>query len=196
MAMLQDPSRKYRPFPQVNLPDRQWPARTITTPPRWLSTDLRDGNQSIIDPMDAVKKNRFFDMLVEIGLKEIEVGFPAAGRDRVRFHPVARQVRPHSRRRDRPGAHPVARRPDPHQLRKPRRREAGDRPSLQRGQPRMARHRVPHEPGRGQGNRHRRREDHARRGGEASRIRTGISNTARKPSPPPNSISASRSARR
>ncbi|MGI9377239.1 MAG: 2-isopropylmalate synthase [Tsuneonella suprasediminis] len=79
MTMLSDPSRKYRPFPQVDLPDRKWPGRTITTPPRWLSTDLRDGNQSIIDPMDAVKKNRFFDMLVEIGVKEIEVGFPSAG---------------------------------------------------------------------------------------------------------------------
>ncbi|ROT95219.1 2-isopropylmalate synthase [Altererythrobacter sp. FM1] len=79
MTMLSDPSRKYRPFPQVDLPDRQWPGRTITTPPRWLSTDLRDGNQSIIDPMDAVKKSRFFDMLVEIGVKEIEVGFPSAG---------------------------------------------------------------------------------------------------------------------
>lgn len=79
MTMLSDPSRKYRPFPQVDLPDRKWPGCTITTPPRWLSTDLRDGNQSIIDPMDAVKKNRFFDMLVEIGVKEIEVGFPSAG---------------------------------------------------------------------------------------------------------------------
>lgn len=77
--MLRDPSRKYRPFPQIDLPDRQWPSRTITAPPRWLSTDLRDGNQSIIDPMDAVKKNRFFDLLVEIGVKEIEVGFPSAG---------------------------------------------------------------------------------------------------------------------
>jgi len=77
--MLKDPSRKYQPFPQVNLTDRQWPMRTITAPPRWLSTDLRDGNQSIIDPMDSVKKNRFFDLLVEIGVKEIEVGFPAAG---------------------------------------------------------------------------------------------------------------------
>ncbi len=79
MTMLKDPSRKYRPFPQVPLQDRQWPTRTIDATPRWLSTDLRDGNQSIIDPMDAVKKNRFFDMLVEVGLKEIEVGFPAAG---------------------------------------------------------------------------------------------------------------------
>jgi 2-isopropylmalate synthase len=77
--MLADPSTKYRPFAQVPLPNRQWPSRTITAPPRWLSTDLRDGNQSIIDPMDAVKKNRFFDLLVEIGVKEIEVGFPSAG---------------------------------------------------------------------------------------------------------------------
>ncbi|MEL7445289.1 MAG: 2-isopropylmalate synthase [Pseudomonadota bacterium] len=79
MPMLSDPTRKYRAFPQVNLPNRQWPAQVITAPPRWLSTDLRDGNQSIIDPMDAVKKNRFFDLLVEVGVKEIEIGFPAAG---------------------------------------------------------------------------------------------------------------------
>jgi len=79
MTMLKEPGRKYRPFPAIDLPDRQWPTRTITQPPRWLSTDLRDGNQSIIDPMDAVKKNRFFDLLVEVGVKEIEVGFPSAG---------------------------------------------------------------------------------------------------------------------
>ena len=79
MSMLKEPSRKYRPFPHINLPDRQWPTRVITSPPRWLSTDLRDGNQSIIDPMDAVKKKRFFDLLVEVGVKEIEVGFPSAG---------------------------------------------------------------------------------------------------------------------
>src|SRR6478735_4953017 len=85
MAMLNDPSRKYRPFPQVPLPDRQWPGRTITQPPRWLSTDLRDGNQAIVDPMDAVKKNRFFDTLVEIGVKEIEVGFPSAGQTEFDF---------------------------------------------------------------------------------------------------------------
>jgi len=77
--MLQDPSRKYRPFPQVDLPDRIWPTRTITAPPRWLSTDLRDGNQALIDPMDGQKKKRFFDLLVRIGVKEIEVGFPSAG---------------------------------------------------------------------------------------------------------------------
>lgn len=77
--MLTDPSLKYRPFPQVDLPDRQWPSRVITAPPRWLSTDLRDGNQSLIDPMNAEKKRRFFDLLVKVGVKEIEVGFPSAG---------------------------------------------------------------------------------------------------------------------
>ena len=77
--MLADPSTKYRPFPPVNLPDRQWPSRTVTRPPRWLSTDLRDGNQALIDPMGSEKKTRFFDLLLRVGLKEIEVGFPSAG---------------------------------------------------------------------------------------------------------------------
>lgn len=77
--MLRNPSTKYRPFPQIDLPDRQWPSQTITAAPRWLSTDLRDGNQALIDPMGAEKKTRFFDLLVKVGLKEIEVGFPAAG---------------------------------------------------------------------------------------------------------------------
>ena len=85
MTMLQEPGRKYRPFPPINLPDRQWPGRTITHPPRWLSTDLRDGNQAIVDPMDSAKKNRFFDLLLEIGVKEIEIGFPAAGQTEFDF---------------------------------------------------------------------------------------------------------------
>ena len=79
MSMLADPSQKYRPFPQVDLPDRQWPSRTITQPPIWLSTDMRDGNQSLIDPMNAEKKQRFFELLCRVGVKEIEVGFPSAG---------------------------------------------------------------------------------------------------------------------
>jgi 2-isopropylmalate synthase len=77
--MLPDPAVKYRSFPPIDLPDRQWPSRTITKPPIWLSTDLRDGNQALIDPMGAEKKTRFFDLLVRIGIKEIEVGFPASG---------------------------------------------------------------------------------------------------------------------
>lgn len=77
--MLSDPARKYRPFPQIDLPNRQWPSRIIDKAPRWLSTDLRDGNQALIDPMGAEKKTRFFDLIVKTGVKEIEVGFPASG---------------------------------------------------------------------------------------------------------------------
>ncbi|MEC3949736.1 2-isopropylmalate synthase [Sphingobium sp. HWE2-09] len=77
--MLTDPSQKYRAFPQIDLPNRQWPSQVITAPPRWLSTDMRDGNQSLIDPMNAEKKRRFFDLLLKVGVKEIEIGFPAAG---------------------------------------------------------------------------------------------------------------------
>ena len=79
MTMLKNPAEKYRPFPVIDLPDRQWPSRVIEKAPRWLSTDLRDGNQALIDPMGAEKKTRFFDLLVKIGAKEIEVGFPASG---------------------------------------------------------------------------------------------------------------------
>ncbi len=79
MTMLKNPAEKYRPFPVINLPDRQWPSRVIDKAPRWLSTDLRDGNQALIDPMGAEKKTRFFDLLVKIGATEIEVGFPASG---------------------------------------------------------------------------------------------------------------------
>ena len=79
MTMLRDPSVKYSAFPQVPIANREWPGRVTTKAPIWLSTDLRDGNQSLIDPMDAEKKTRFFDLLVKAGFKEIEVGFPASG---------------------------------------------------------------------------------------------------------------------
>ncbi|HEX8304349.1 MAG TPA: 2-isopropylmalate synthase [Jatrophihabitans sp.] len=72
------PSHRYRPFPAVDLPDRQWPSRTLSRAPRWLSTDLRDGNQALIDPMNTARKQAMFDLLVRLGYKEIEVGFPAA----------------------------------------------------------------------------------------------------------------------
>ncbi len=78
MSMLKDPSQKYRPFTQIQIPDRTWPDKIIDKAPIWLSTDLRDGNQSLIEPMDAEKKMRFFKCLVQVGLKEIEVGFPSA----------------------------------------------------------------------------------------------------------------------
>jgi 2-isopropylmalate synthase len=76
--MLTNPAAKYRPFPAVPLADRQWPSRSITQPPIWMSTDLRDGNQALIEPMSPEKKLRFFEKLVQIGIKEIEVGFPSA----------------------------------------------------------------------------------------------------------------------
>ncbi len=76
--MISDPSSKYRRFVGVSLPDRQWPNRLIEKPPIWMSTDLRDGNQALIDPMSIKTKLRFFKELVAIGFKEIEVGFPAA----------------------------------------------------------------------------------------------------------------------
>ena len=76
--MMPNPSSKYRPFPPVKLPDRQWPSRVIDKHPIWMSTDLRDGNQSIFEPMDGEKKMRLFRTLCEVGFKEIEVAFPSA----------------------------------------------------------------------------------------------------------------------
>ncbi len=72
------PAHRYRAFAPIHLPDRTWPSRTITDAPRWLSTDLRDGNQALIDPMTPTRKRRMFELLVRMGYKEIEVGFPAA----------------------------------------------------------------------------------------------------------------------
>ncbi|MFD9908737.1 2-isopropylmalate synthase [Streptomyces sp. NPDC059063] len=74
------PAHRYRPVAPVDLPDRTWPQATPVTAPRWLSTDLRDGNQALIDPMSPDRKRRMFDLLVALGYKEIEVGFPAASR--------------------------------------------------------------------------------------------------------------------
>jgi 2-isopropylmalate synthase len=83
MANRQQPSpmpiRKYRGYEQVGISDRTWPEGRITTAPRWLSTDLRDGNQALIDPMSPARKRAMFDLLVRMGYKEIEVGFPASG---------------------------------------------------------------------------------------------------------------------
>jgi 2-isopropylmalate synthase len=76
--MLKDPSKKYRPFPPVDLPNRQWPSRALTKVPVWCSTDLRDGNQALFEPMSRETKKRMFRMLCSVGLKEIEIGFPSA----------------------------------------------------------------------------------------------------------------------
>ena len=76
--MLSNPATKYRAFEAVNLPDRQWPSRTLTAAPIWQSTDLRDGNQSLFEPMNGERKMRMFRTLCEVGFKEIEVAFPSA----------------------------------------------------------------------------------------------------------------------
>ncbi len=76
--MLRNPAEKYRPFPAIRLNGRKWPTRTVERAPIWMSTDLRDGNQSLIEPMSIEQKTEFFEMLVAIGFKEIEVGFPSA----------------------------------------------------------------------------------------------------------------------
>lgn len=76
--MLKDPSSKYRHFATVDLPDRTWPSKVQKAAPTWCSVDMRDGNQALIEPMNAERKRRFFDLLVKVGFKQIEVGFPAA----------------------------------------------------------------------------------------------------------------------
>ncbi len=76
--MLNNPSLKYSPFPAVKLTDRQWPGRTLSAAPIWMSTDLRDGNQALFEPMNAERKMRLFRTLCKIGFKEIEVAFPSA----------------------------------------------------------------------------------------------------------------------
>ncbi len=83
--MLSNPASKYRPFQPIDIADRTWPSRTITAPPTWCSVDLRDGNQALIEPMDAARKRRMFDLLVRTGFKEIEVGFPAASQTDFQF---------------------------------------------------------------------------------------------------------------
>ncbi|OBY86472.1 2-isopropylmalate synthase [Delftia sp. JD2] len=76
--MLKNPASRYLPFPAIDLPERQWPSRQLSQAPVWLSTDLRDGNQALFEPMNRERKLRLFHELVRIGFKEIEVGFPSA----------------------------------------------------------------------------------------------------------------------
>src|SRR5947209_10399666 len=82
---MKNASAKYRPFPPVHLPDRQWPNRALTKAPIWCSVDLRDGNQALAVPMNVSQKLELFDALVRCGFKEIEVGFPAASNTEFEF---------------------------------------------------------------------------------------------------------------
>jgi 2-isopropylmalate synthase len=84
--MLKEPSVKYRPYPPIHLPERQWPSRTITRAPMWASVDLRDGNQALAVPMNVGQKLELFQMLVKCGFKEIEVGFPSASNTEFTFN--------------------------------------------------------------------------------------------------------------
>src|SRR5712675_2660123 len=84
--MLKDPSKKYRPFPPVALPDRQWPGRVLTRAPIWCSVDLRDGNQALAVPMNVSQKLELFNTLVKCGFKQIEVGFPSASNTEFTFN--------------------------------------------------------------------------------------------------------------
>jgi len=84
--MHKPPSKKYRPFPPVSLPDRQWPGRVLTRAPRWCSVDLRDGNQALAVPMNVSQKLELFQTLVKTGFKEIEVGFPSASNTEFAFN--------------------------------------------------------------------------------------------------------------
>ncbi|KAI0721146.1 2-isopropylmalate synthase [Fomitopsis betulina] len=78
MPMLADPSQKYKPYTPLNLADRQWPSKVQKSPPIWLSTDLRDGNQALANPMTVPQKTIFYDTLIKCGFKEIEIAYPAA----------------------------------------------------------------------------------------------------------------------
>src|ERR1051326_8012875 len=83
---MKNASMKYRPFPPVHLPDRQWPNRTLTKAPIWCSVDLRDGNQALAVPMNVSQKLELFQTLVRCGFKEIEVGFPSASNTEFDFN--------------------------------------------------------------------------------------------------------------
>lgn len=83
--MLNTPADKYQPYPVISLPERRWPEQRITHAPRWLSTDLRDGNQALAEPMDSSRKLQFWDLLLSCGFKEIEVAFPSASQTDFNF---------------------------------------------------------------------------------------------------------------
>ena len=111
--------------------DRTWPDRVVTTPPMWCAVDLRDGNQALIDPMSPARKRRMFDLLVRMGYKEIEVGFPSASQTDFDFVREIIDRGRGSRRRHHPGADPVPAGADRADVRGVRGRTAGHRALLQ-----------------------------------------------------------------
>ena len=95
--MLKQPNQKYRAFPPISIQDRTWPSRSIEKAPIWMSTDLRDGNQALFEPMDIERKLRMFEMLTQIGFKEIEVAFPSASQTEFDFVRRLIEGKPHPR---------------------------------------------------------------------------------------------------
>ena len=158
--MLKNPSNKYRAFPAIDIPDRTWPSRAITQAPIWLSSDLRDGNQSLIEPMDAAKKMRFFKTLVQVGLKGNRGGLPSASQTDFDFvreliegghipDDVTIQVLTQAREDLITRTFEVA-----------ERRQAGHRPLLQRHRAELPPHRLQSGQGRRDPDRRERRQDH------------------------------------
>ena len=86
MKVSMNPNGKYRPFEPIPIKERTWPNKVITKAPMWCSVDLRDGNQALVNPMGVEQKLEFFDLLVKIGFKEIEVGFPSASDQGIQWH--------------------------------------------------------------------------------------------------------------
>ena len=130
--MMPTAGEKYVPFKPIEIKDRKWPNVVITKPPIWCSVDLRDGNQALIEPMDAERKTRMFELLVEMGFKEIEVGFPSASQTDFDFVRELIEQKHDPGRRHHPGADAGAR---PELIERTfealQRRQARDRPSLQ-----------------------------------------------------------------
>ena len=188
-------SSKYRPYATVDLPDRTWPDVVLDRAPIWCSTDLRDGNQALVNPMDAARKQRFFDLLVRLGVKEIEVGFPSASKadfDFVRVL-VEEDLIPdgHDDRRPHPGAAGA----DRAHLRGDRGRAARDRAPLQLDLGDAAARRLPARPRRD--HRARRARHRALQGARgADRRRRSSSSTRPRASTTRSSTTRSRSARR
>ncbi len=189
-----DPSAKYRPFAPIALHDRKWPSRVITRPPVWCSVDLRDGNQALIEPMDAERKLRMFRLLVKMGYKEIEIGFPAASQTDFDFvrKLIDDDLIPDGR--ERAGADPGARAADRAHVRGAEGRAPRDHAPVQLDVDHAAPRRVRPGPRRHQADRRGRRARRARLRAGAARTPSGRSSTRPRASRGPSSTTRRKSA--
>ena len=184
---------KYSAYPPVDIPDRTWPTKAIEHAPIWCSVDLRDGNQALIDPMGHDRKARMYRLLLDMGFREIEIGFPVRLADRLRLRPLVHRARRHAGRRAPPGPRPMPARAHHAHVRGARRRAPAHRPLLQLHLRAAAARRVQPGPRRHPPHRGRRGEDGARHGRDAQEAGSA-SSTRPKASPAPSSISRWRSA--